>query len=402
MSSPRAIIPDAPVAPATPSSPTAYTITPIKRKRASALKYNDVIFDAALSALDSPLHTSVKAVAIEANNSFQPLLSATKKFPVNRSMIGAHIKHFLKDHDPPRSPSDTYQLQFCASMPAFTARKKKPLNYSLDTHKVLPESIWNFDEGAFRVGVDKGETVYVPKGAMAPYTTSPEDRKQVTTIEGINAARRAISPCIILEGEYHMESCSPHIPSIILFCKNHSSHCTDDFDILAKQYGILINRFSSHLTQIMQILDVALFQPYKHWHVMAIQRAMRLGFKGYGVVDFLYDLNEILGNSLKRGSIIRGFREAGLWPCAPAVVLKKDENNDTCARNKLKLAEKELGVATRLHEKAKTNAVVTEATPQKMEAATRHLANTKKALNRRLDESAWLLREHQTGESEDY
>ncbi|TQS38815.1 hypothetical protein Golomagni_00673 [Golovinomyces magnicellulatus] len=36
----------------------------------------------------------------------------------------------------------------------------------------------------------------------------------------------------------------------------------------------------------------------------------------------------------------------------------------------------------------------------RMEAATQRLVDTEKALNRRLDESAWLVREHQTGESE--
>ncbi|RKF83812.1 hypothetical protein GcM3_008044 [Golovinomyces cichoracearum] len=36
-----------------------------------------------------------------------------------------------------------------------------------------------------------------------------------------------------------------------------------------------------------------------------------------------------------------------------------------------------------------------------MEATIRRLNNTEKALNRRLDESTWLVREDQTGKSEE-
>ncbi|TQS38814.1 hypothetical protein Golomagni_00672 [Golovinomyces magnicellulatus] len=72
----------------------------------------------------------------------------------------------------------------------------------------------------------------------------------------------------------------------------------------------------------MQPPDVAVFQPYKQWYLVAIQKAR------YGVVEFLYDLNEIWENALKRWTTIRGFREAGLWLCAIAAVLKKMRTYD--------------------------------------------------------------------------
>ncbi|RKF82096.1 hypothetical protein GcM3_028028 [Golovinomyces cichoracearum] len=143
-------------------------------------------------------------------------------------MVVAYIKNHLKNYDPPRSPSDIYEPQFCASMPAFTARKKKlpdvkrkssqdkdneiivswldQLWYFLDTHTVLPENILKFNEGGFMFGVGRGDTVYVHNGATAPHTILPEDCKQVTITEVIHAVVRAIRTCITLEGEYHMES----------------------------------------------------------------------------------------------------------------------------------------------------------------------------------------------------
>ncbi|RKF79811.1 hypothetical protein GcM3_051030 [Golovinomyces cichoracearum] len=37
-----------------------------------------------------------------------------------------------------------------------------------------------------------------------------------------------------------MRTSSPDLPPVVLFCDNLSSHCTDDFDVLAKQYGIVV------------------------------------------------------------------------------------------------------------------------------------------------------------------
>ncbi|RKF83813.1 hypothetical protein GcM3_008045 [Golovinomyces cichoracearum] len=113
-------------------------------------------------------------------------------------------------------------------MPAFNTKKTKPLDvkressqdkeitvywldqyrYSLDIHNNLSENTRNFDEIGCRVGVRRGETVFVPKGATAPHITAPENRKQVTIMEGIDGVGRNIQPCITLEREYHMESWS--------------------------------------------------------------------------------------------------------------------------------------------------------------------------------------------------
>ncbi|TQS35505.1 hypothetical protein Golomagni_04075 [Golovinomyces magnicellulatus] len=94
-------------------------------------------------------------------------------------------------------------------------------------------------------------------------------------------------------------------------------------------------------------------------------------------------------------------RKRGKRMEALALLVKINNWHDNCARNKVKLAEKEFSIATRMHDKAKTKAVETKATLQRMEAATQRLADSEKALNRRLEESTRFVREYQTVESED-
>jgi len=79
--------------------------------------------------------------------------------------------------------------------------------------------------------------------------------------------------------------------------------------------------FPSHLTHVMQPLDVGVFQPYKHWHKKAIQHAMRALDVDYNIASFFRDLTEIRANTFKKGTIQGAFREAGMWPidCKEAV-----------------------------------------------------------------------------------
>lgn len=50
----------------------------------------------------------------------------------------------------------------------------------------------------------------------------------------------------------------------VLLLDSHNSHHTYEFVQLAKQNNIFIYTFPSHLTHILQPLDVEIFQLYKH------------------------------------------------------------------------------------------------------------------------------------------
>ena len=61
------------------------------------------------------------------------------------------------------------------------------------------------DESGFRVGMMKGEIVYIPEDASDIYQLCPENRKQVTITETINASGEFLPPFIIIQGLYHMQ-----------------------------------------------------------------------------------------------------------------------------------------------------------------------------------------------------
>jgi transposase len=166
---------------------------------------------------------------------------------------------------------------------------------------IEPQSIWNMDETGFRIGIPGGERVIVPRAAKELYTPSPENRTSITILEAVSATGEVIPPVLVIPGKIHMDSWYhsnlqgtelvvlsdsgfsnsqlalrwlehfiKHTESTstsemkALLLDSHISHTSDDFVITAAENNILIFTFPSHLTHILQPLDVGIFQPYKH------------------------------------------------------------------------------------------------------------------------------------------
>ena len=55
---------------------------------------------------------------------------------------------------------------------------------------------------------------------------------------------------------------------------SHTSHYTLEFTLLARDNNVHIYAFPSHLTHILQPLNVRIFHPYKHWHKQAVYTAI--------------------------------------------------------------------------------------------------------------------------------
>ncbi|XMA13656.1 hypothetical protein WAI453_006447 [Rhynchosporium graminicola] len=148
-------------------------------------------------------------------------------FSANNEDIESIIRHILSQHTPPKTCSDSFLEKFKkTNLKGIKKRRTKVLDAKrkyaqapkqimqwyreyqdyIMSHGITPGRIWNFDESGFRVGMAKGETVYVPEDAADDiYQTHPEKRKQVTVIEGICADGREIPPFVIIEGKYYME-----------------------------------------------------------------------------------------------------------------------------------------------------------------------------------------------------
>jgi len=112
-------------------------------------------------------------------------------------------------------------------------------------------------------------------------------------------------------------------PLKLLLMDSHISHTTPEFALLAHANHIHPYQFPSHLTHILQPLDVSVFAVYKHWHNRAVQKAMRDMDVDYTVQSFLQDLLEIREQTFKQGTIIKAFRESGMWPLSFSIIEKK-------------------------------------------------------------------------------
>jgi hypothetical protein len=192
------------------------------------------------------------------------------------------------------------------------------------------------------------------------YVPMAENRKSVTVIESICAIRKEHPPVIIVLGRQHMESwynekltgdelvllsdsgytnselsmiflehfikhtdASPNKRMKVLLMDSHTSHTTPEFVLRATEINIHPYPFPSHLTHVMQLLDVGVFQPYKHWHKKAVQHAMRSLDIDYNIASFFRDLAMIRTDTFKKGTIIGAFRDSGMWPINPQKALQK-------------------------------------------------------------------------------
>ena len=100
----------------------------------------------------------------------------------------------------------------------------------------------------------------------------------------------------------------------LLLMDNHGSHDTPAFLELALENKILPYPLIPHLTHCMQPLDVGIFQPYKHWHDVAIKEALASLDVEYGLRSFLRDLNWVRAQTFKKSTIRSAFRKSGMWP----------------------------------------------------------------------------------------
>ena len=123
---------------------------------------------------------------------------------------------------------------------------------------------------------------------------------------------------------------APNEPRLLLF-DGHDSHKTERFITIAEEHNIILCAFPPHTTHLLQPLDVKVFQQCKHFHQKAIDQSVRSFDFKYKLRTFLSDLPAIRRQALTARTIQSGWREAGLWPYKPALVIDKirDDRNET-------------------------------------------------------------------------
>ena len=242
---------------------------------------------------------------------------------------------------------------------------------TLDKYNIRKSrNIWNMDESGARVGCPNGEEVIVPIEVKELYTAGPENRKSVTIIEAICAdGSEPPPPMIICPGQRIMESwihdnllgseviaqsatgytneaiatawlqhfitfinAGRDNPWKLLLLDGHLTHENPDFVILAHDNHVALLEYPSHLTHVLQPLDVGVFQSWKHYHNQAIHQSMRSLDLEYNITSFFRDLKEIREKTMKSYTIKHAFQDSGMWPISYKTALKKMRQYSTKKR----------------------------------------------------------------------
>jgi hypothetical protein len=109
----------------------------------------------------------------------------------------------------------------------------------------------------------------------------------------------------------------------LLLLDGHESHQTIEFIEFANKHNIIPFCLPPHTTHFLQPLDVAVFQPYKHWHALEVDAATRTGCTDFTRVEFLNVLHRMRQKTFKQQTILHGWSVTGLIPYNPGPILSQ-------------------------------------------------------------------------------
>ncbi|KAE8183083.1 hypothetical protein CF328_g8303 [Tilletia controversa] len=308
------------------------TRAPTNRKLTDAqesaiLAWIDVLDQLELSARPSLIEASANQLLREAHTDAGPL-------PV----VGENwVRNFLYQHPnlsvvKQKAQELTRMIHDRSTCSAFFRKLKKVI----DDNGITPSDVWNMDEVGFRIEIGGQQwivTLCPSREARIAINTS---RESVTCVEAVSASGSHIPPMVILAASQHSEawvkndldkdtliavSESGYSDDILalrwikhfnvktknlsrghkrlLIFDGHGSHCTKQFLQVCTDNDIIPFSLPPHSSHFLQPLDVAVFQPYKHWHRDAIDKATRTGCTSFGKTEFLAALNSIRLAALK-------------------------------------------------------------------------------------------------------
>jgi hypothetical protein len=250
-----------------------------------------------------------------------------------------------------------------AQRPEVVAEYFNNLRSTIEKYGITPENIWNMDETGFRVGIGGPRKVVVSASSRGKnhYLASESERETVTLTECINGAGSSIPPMITFKcdnilakfcrndlpaGTLFNTSESGYVSDIIqlhwaehfhkrslnhrrggvwrlLLVDGHGSHATVQFIEYMQQHQIIVIKMPAHLTHLLQPLDLKVFSAYKKHHKHYVNEAATLGLEKYDKTEFLNDLNDIRKKTFKPSTIASAWKEAGIIPWNPDMVIAK-------------------------------------------------------------------------------
>ena len=109
----------------------------------------------------------------------------------------------------------------------------------------------------------------------------------------------------------------------ILLCDGCGRYITREILEFCEQQLIHMFVLPPHTSHILQPLDVMLFQPLKHFHAKAVDKATRTGCSDFNKLEFLAAIHGIRQQTFKKNSILSSFRECGIVPYNPQMAIDK-------------------------------------------------------------------------------
>ncbi|EED17036.1 hypothetical protein TSTA_020940 [Talaromyces stipitatus ATCC 10500] len=214
------------------------------------------------------------------------------------------------------------------------------LKIEIDTYKITPSNIFNFDETGFRLG--HGEKEAIITAYECNEIDSAGNRESITIIECINVLGKIIPPFIILAGKAHLEEWYRDLEDDyvlagdkgyrLLLMDNCGAHLTWQFLDYCQRHQIICYSFPPHTTHMLQPLDSVPFQQYKHFHGKAVNRQAQLGanltIKMISYISFIK-----YGNRPLHG--VRSRQDSGIQ--APFPTIRRGAEHSKFTNNRISL-----------------------------------------------------------------
>lgn len=225
-----------------------------------------------------------------------------------------------------------------------------------------PSNIYNFDETGTHLGQTKPQKVITTNRERAKHIAGGGHAESISAIEFIAANGDSFPPFFIPKGERYLEQWFEYLPddyvmeispqgyvtdeiayhwldhfdlhtktrvqrgqNRLLLMDGHGSHTTKEFLTKCEERGIIPFPFLPHSTHLVQPLDDKPFLAYKQKYKALNNSILRFGGDASDKRDFFRDVASTRGQAFTPGTIRSGFRNCGIWPFNPKVVLKKLE-----------------------------------------------------------------------------
>ncbi|RPB02328.1 hypothetical protein L873DRAFT_1640396, partial [Choiromyces venosus 120613-1] len=98
----------------------------------------------------------------------------------------------------------------------------------------------------------------------------------------------------------------------ILLLDGHITYHKDDSTIKCHENHIVPFELPSHLTYVLQPLNIGIFRPWKYYHNKAIHHALYLLEMEYTISSFFQDLSSIYKQTFQLHTIKNLFKDSGM------------------------------------------------------------------------------------------